>query len=132
MPTRRAELDHVGTYNFMVEISGVNAGDSSGINEDVSNDNHISFQPQNQGFPSTQTDPNHYSGYSEFDLFVIGVILISVTFVILTFSIGIYYNYCKHKRILRNEKKLYVDDEEIEDVVINKANSECKPMIDDI
>ncbi len=23
-PTRRAELDHVGTYNFMVEISGVN------------------------------------------------------------------------------------------------------------
>ncbi|MCB9598127.1 MAG: hypothetical protein H6719_35770 [Sandaracinaceae bacterium] len=25
-PTRRAELDHVGAYNFMVEISGVNAG----------------------------------------------------------------------------------------------------------
>ncbi len=26
MPTRRAELDHVGAYNFQVEISGVNAG----------------------------------------------------------------------------------------------------------
>ena len=26
MPTRRAELDHVGAYNFAVEISGVNAG----------------------------------------------------------------------------------------------------------
>jgi len=26
MPTRRAELDHIGAYNFMVEISGVNAG----------------------------------------------------------------------------------------------------------
>ena len=25
-PTRRAELDHVGAYNFMVEISGVAAG----------------------------------------------------------------------------------------------------------
>ena len=25
-PTRRADLDHVGAYNFMVEISGVNAG----------------------------------------------------------------------------------------------------------
>jgi phage tail-like protein len=26
MPTRRAELDHVGAYNFTVEISGVDAG----------------------------------------------------------------------------------------------------------
>lgn len=26
MPSRRAELDHVGAYNFMVEISGVEAG----------------------------------------------------------------------------------------------------------
>lgn len=26
MPTRRAELDYLGAYNFMVEISGVNAG----------------------------------------------------------------------------------------------------------
>jgi len=26
MPTRRAELDHVGAYNFKVEISGVDAG----------------------------------------------------------------------------------------------------------
>jgi len=26
MPTRRADLDHVGAYNFKVEISGVNAG----------------------------------------------------------------------------------------------------------
>jgi phage tail-like protein len=26
MPTRRVELDHVGAYNFSVEISGVNAG----------------------------------------------------------------------------------------------------------
>lgn len=26
MPTRRTELDHVGAYNFSVEISGVNAG----------------------------------------------------------------------------------------------------------
>ncbi|MCO5186573.1 MAG: phage tail protein [Anaerolineae bacterium] len=26
MPSRRTELDHVGAYNFSVEISGVNAG----------------------------------------------------------------------------------------------------------
>ena len=26
MPTRRADLDHIGAYNFKVEISGVNAG----------------------------------------------------------------------------------------------------------
>lgn len=26
MPTRRAELDHVGAYNFTVEIEGINAG----------------------------------------------------------------------------------------------------------
>lgn len=30
-PTRRAELDHVGAYNFMVEISGVNAGYFKGV-----------------------------------------------------------------------------------------------------
>ena len=31
MPTRRAELDHVGAYNFTVEISGVNAGYFKGV-----------------------------------------------------------------------------------------------------
>ena len=31
MPTRRQELDHVGAYNFMVEISGVSAGYFKGI-----------------------------------------------------------------------------------------------------
>lgn len=31
MPTRRAELDHVGAYNFRVEISGVNAGFFKGV-----------------------------------------------------------------------------------------------------
>ncbi len=30
-PDRRAELDHVGTYNFMVEISGVSAGYFKGV-----------------------------------------------------------------------------------------------------
>ena len=31
MPTRRAELDHVGAYNFTVEISGVAAGFFKGV-----------------------------------------------------------------------------------------------------
>ena len=31
MPTRRAELDHVGAYNFMVEIGGVSAGYFKGV-----------------------------------------------------------------------------------------------------
>ena len=31
MPTRRVELDHVGAYNFMVEISGVSAGYFKGV-----------------------------------------------------------------------------------------------------
>ena len=31
MPTRRAELDHIGAYNFTVEISGVNAGYFKGV-----------------------------------------------------------------------------------------------------
>ena len=29
--TRRAELDHLGAYNFMVEISGVSAGYFKGV-----------------------------------------------------------------------------------------------------
>lgn len=38
MPTRRAELDHIGSYNFSVEISGVNAGNFksvSGLNAEL-------------------------------------------------------------------------------------------------
>lgn len=31
MPSRRTELDYVGAYNFMVEISGVNAGYFKGV-----------------------------------------------------------------------------------------------------
>jgi phage tail-like protein len=31
MPTRRAELDHVGAYNFTVEIQGVAAGYFKGV-----------------------------------------------------------------------------------------------------
>lgn len=31
MPSRRQELDHVGAYNFMVEISGVEAGYFKGV-----------------------------------------------------------------------------------------------------
>ncbi|OIP28986.1 MAG: hypothetical protein AUK47_28580 [Deltaproteobacteria bacterium CG2_30_63_29] len=31
MPTRRAELDHVGAYNFSVEIQGVAAGYFKGV-----------------------------------------------------------------------------------------------------
>ena len=31
MPTRRAELDHVGAYNFCVEIQGVQAGYFKGV-----------------------------------------------------------------------------------------------------
>ena len=31
MPTRRVELDHVGAYNFSVEISGVSAGYFKGV-----------------------------------------------------------------------------------------------------
>ena len=31
MPTRRAELDHIGAYNFSVEIQGVSAGYFKGV-----------------------------------------------------------------------------------------------------
>jgi len=44
MPTRRAELDHVGAYNFMVEISGVSAGYFKGIDGLNSEMEVIEFQ----------------------------------------------------------------------------------------
>lgn len=44
MPTRRATLDHVGAYNFMVEISGVNAGYFKGVDGINSEIEVIEFQ----------------------------------------------------------------------------------------
>jgi len=44
MPTRRAALDHVGAYNFMVEISGVSAGYFKGVDGINSEIEVIEFQ----------------------------------------------------------------------------------------
>jgi phage tail-like protein len=44
MPSRRGGLDHVGAYNFMVEISGVNAGYFKGVDGLSSEIEVIEFQ----------------------------------------------------------------------------------------
>ncbi|MEZ4299918.1 MAG: phage tail protein [Polyangiaceae bacterium] len=44
MPSRRAELDHVGSYSFMVEISGVAAGYFKGVDGLNAKGQSVSFQ----------------------------------------------------------------------------------------